>query len=319
MGSFGEMHANLVTRSDEVSIEKECNRSAIEFAVKDLLLGLGEDINREGIRKTPFRVAKAFSEGTRGYRQNVKDIIEGALFPESGLDTNKNGHGGGVGGLVIVRDIDLYSYCESCLLPFQIKCHIGYVPSSQRVVGLSKLPRVAEAFAKRLQEPQRLADEICSSLHQEIRPEGVAIILQCTHIPFPRDSNHKGWVKILVSSGLGVFENKNDEIWSDLFSLLKFRGIDKDKVGVLKCWCPSSKIEASDYSPIMVNAVSSIIKSLGEDPRRKELVETPSRFLKWLMNFQCVSNIDVEMNGYGDSFCNTNGEVKIYSEVSIPF
>lgn len=337
MGSFGQMHSNCevenLVSNDEVSFKKEINRSAIECAVKDLLLGLGEDINREGIIKTPFRVAKAFSEGTRGYRQNVKDIVEGALFPEDGLNNNKIGHGGGVGGLVIVRDIDLYSYCESCLLPFQVKCHVGYIPSGQRVVGLSKLPRVAEAFAKRLQEPQRLADEMCSALHQGIQPEGVAIILQCTHIPFPYkdiDSNDIGWVKLIVSSGSGVYENKNAEIWSDFFSLLKFRGLDNDKVrlkGPLdQCWCPSlyaevsSKIKAISTS-IMVNAVSSIVKSLGEDPTRKELVETPTRFLKWLMNFQCASNIDIEMNGY---ISNTNGEVRfddkeIYSEVNLPF
>jgi GTP cyclohydrolase I len=96
--------------------------------------------------------------------------------------------------------------------------------------------------------------------------------------------------------------------------------MNKDNVGVLKCWCPSSKIEASDlYSPIMVNAVTSIIKSLGEDSTRKELIETPSRFLKWLMSFRCASNIGIKMNGYGDSFSNINGEVKLYSKVSIPF
>ncbi|XP_045792719.1 GTP cyclohydrolase 1-like [Trifolium pratense] len=327
MGSFCEMHSNCevekLVSSDEVSI----NRSSIEYAVKDLLLGLGEDVNREGIRKTPFRVAKAFFEGTRGYRQNVLNIIEGALFPEEGLDnTNKIGHGGGVGGLVFVRDIDLYSYCESCLLPFQIKCHVGYIPSNQRVVGLSKLPRVAEAFAKRLQEPQRLANEICLALHEGIQPQGVAIILQCTHIPFPYkdfDSNHKGWVKILVSSGSGVFENKNDDIWSDLFSLVKFRGIDKDKIVIKESledqcsnWCPSFKIEEIKYNPIMVNAVSTIIKSLGEDSTRKELIETPNRFLKWLMNFQYASNIDLKMN---DSIFNGGVKSTIWSEFNVPF
>jgi GTP cyclohydrolase I len=185
---------------------------------------------------------------------------------------------------------------------------------------------VAEAFAKRLQEPQRLADEICFALHEGIQPEGVAIILQCTHIPFPYkdiDINHKGWVNILVSSGSGVFENKNDGIWSDLFSLVKFRGIDKEKVLIKESlddqcsnWCPSFKIEEIKYSPIMVNAVSTIIKSLGEDPTRKELIETPNRFLKWLMNFQYASNIDLKMN---DSIL--NGEVKsiIWSEFNVPF
>ncbi|ESW12671.1 hypothetical protein PHAVU_008G132600 [Phaseolus vulgaris] len=314
---------------------------AIEEAVKVLLEGLGEDVNREGLRKTPLRVAKALSEGTRGYRQKVKDIVQGALFPEAGLD-NRVGHAGGAGGLVIVRDLDLFSYCESCLLPFQVKCHVGYVPSGERVVGLSKLSRVADVFAKRLQEPQRLADEMCSALHQGIKPAGVAIVLQCTHIHFPDiesvflDSNHKGWVKILVSSGSGDFENKNADVWNDFFSLLKFRGISVDKIHFRgssdPCWCPSQSFLSAKVSskigpvnPVMISAVASIIESLGEDPLRNELIGTPSRFVKWLMNFQ-NSKFDVKLNGFlygGIDALNVNEEInlnkKITSELNIPF
>ncbi|XP_020225934.1 GTP cyclohydrolase 1 [Cajanus cajan] len=310
----------------------------IEDAVKVLLEGLGEDVNREGLRKTPLRVAKALREGTKGYRQKVKDIVQGALFPEAGLE-NRVGHAGGAGGLVIVRDLDLFSYCESCLLPFQVKCHVGYVPSGERVVGLSKLSRVADVFAKRLQEPQRLADEVCSALHQGIKPAGVAIILQCTHIHFPDiesvflDTKHQGWMKVLVSSGSGVFENKTAGVWADFFSLLKFRGINMDKIHFRgpsdPCWCPSQSSLSSKVSskfgpvnPVMITAVASIIESLGEDPLREELIGTPSRFVKWLMNFQ-NSNFDMKLNGFlcGGS---VNEEVnfnnkKISSELNIPF
>lgn len=93
----------------------------------------------------------------------MNDVVHGALFPEAGLGGG-SGQAGGAGGLVIVRDLDLFSYCESCLLPFQVRCQVGYVPSGQRVVGLSKLSRVADIFAKRLQAPKRLADEICTAL-----------------------------------------------------------------------------------------------------------------------------------------------------------
>lgn len=81
------------------------------------------------------------------YRQRVNDIVQGALFPEAVLD-NRVGHAGGAGGLVIARDLDLFSYCKSCVLPFQVKCHVGYVPSGERVIGLSKLSRVADISAK---------------------------------------------------------------------------------------------------------------------------------------------------------------------------
>ncbi|KAK7339115.1 hypothetical protein VNO77_19759 [Canavalia gladiata] len=336
-GRFGVELENGV--SIGCGVEEE--NGAIEDAVKVLLQGLGEDVNREGLRKTPFRVAKALREGTKGYRQKVKDIVQGALFPEAGLD-NRVGHAGGAGGLVIVRDLDLFSYCESCLLPFQVKCHVGYVPSGERVVGLSKLSRVADVFAKRLQEPQRLADEVCSALHQGIKPAGVAIILQCTHIHFPDiesiflDSNHQGCVKILVSSGSGVFENKHVDVWADFLSLLKFRGINMDKIHFRgssdPCWCPSQSSLSAKVSskigpvnPVMVTAVASIIKSLGEDPLRKELTGTPSRFVKWLMNFQ-NNNFDMKLNGFlcgGIDSLNVDEEIfnnkKIYSELNIPF
>ncbi|PNY05801.1 GTP cyclohydrolase I [Trifolium pratense] len=347
MGCFDEGHfngelENGVSMCSEV--EDEANTAAIEDAVKILLLGLGEDINREGLKKTPIRVAKALREGTRGYRQKVKDIVEGALFPEAGLENNKIGHAGGAGGLVIVRDIDLYSYCESCMLPFQVKCHVGYVPSGQRVVGLSKLSRVAEVFAKRLQEPQRLADEVCLALQQGIRPAGVAVVLQCTHIHFPDiesiflESNQKGWVKIHVSSGSGVFENKNADVWADFFYLIKSRGIDMENIHVRgssdQCWCPSLSALSTKVSskigpinPAMVTAVSSILNSLGEDSVRKELAGTPNRFVKWLLNFQSI-DMDVKLNGslFGgikplSAACEVvnNIDKQIYSELNLPF
>ncbi|CAM8985167.1 unnamed protein product [Rhodiola kirilowii] len=322
-----------------MSTEGHEGSQAIEDAVKLLLESLGEDVNREGLKKTPFRVAKALREGTRGYRQKVKDIVEDALFPEAGLD-NLVGHAGGSGGLVVVRDLDLFSYCESCLLPFQVKCHVGYVPSGLKVVGLSKLSRVADVFAKRLQHPQRLADEVCSALHHGIKPEGVAVILQCSHLRFPNPEPgiqgciHEANVKVIVSWGSGIFNNKKAGVWEDFLSLLRFRGIDiqcsEDTAD--QCWCPSElsqssfKSEAASESTKLIASVTSIIKSLGENPSRKELLDTPTRFLKWLMTFRS-SNLDLHLNGHvhvKTDYSESNGiaahhEVKIQSELNLSF
>ncbi|CAM8888324.1 unnamed protein product [Rhodiola kirilowii] len=316
---------------------------AIEDAVKLLLESLDEDVNREGLKKTPFRVAKALREGTRGYRQKVKDIVQDALFPEAGLD-NLVGHAGGSGGLVVVRDLDLFSYCESCLLPFQVKCHVGYVPSGLKVVGLSKLSRVADVFAKRLQDPPRLANEVCSALQHVIKPEGVAVILQCLHLRFPssepviHDCMHEANVKVTVSSGSGVFNNKKAGVWEDFISLLRFRGINVSKPCnedvTVQSWCPSKSSQSSltsdaacdCESPKLVAAVSSIIRSLGENPSRKELLETPKRFLKWLMTFRS-SNLDLKLNGYvhvkmdcgQTNGIDTHNSAKIQSELNLSF
>ncbi|KAF5470231.1 hypothetical protein F2P56_010756 [Juglans regia] len=348
MGALDQGHFDVELENEvkpgciELGFEEEPETLAIKDAVKILLRGLGEDVDREGIKKTPLRVAKALREGTRGYRQKVKEIVQGALFPEAGLDGGV-GHAGGVGGLVIVRDLDLFSYCELCLLPFQVRCHVGYVPSGQRVVGLSKLSRVADVFAKRLQDPQRLADEVCSALHHAIKPAGVAVILQCFHIHFPNlesvflDSNHQGWVKLQVCSGSGLFENENAESWGDFLGLLKFRGIDGEKAHRREsndqCWCPSQSSSGEKTSssngpanPGMVTAVASILRSLGEDPSRKELLATPCRFVKWLMNFQ-NSKLEMKLNAFvcgKTEFLKTNGEVtrcekQIHSELNLSF
>ncbi|KAK4768207.1 hypothetical protein SAY87_003348 [Trapa incisa] len=301
---------------------------AIEDAVRVLLQGLGEDVAREGIRKTPLRVAKAFREGTRGYQQKVKDIIEGALFPEAGLDKSI-GNAGGVGGLVVVQDLDLFSYCETCLLPFQVKCHVGYVPSGHRVVGLSKLSRVSDVFAKRLQEPQRLAGEICSALQTGIKPSGVAVVLQCSHLRFPTfeslllNSNNEVLSEISVTSGSGVFKDEmNSDCWIDFISLLKLRGVKFEKSRTGDCFCPSrsSASPSSMANPLMVSAVTKIIQSLGEDPLRKELLGTPVRFVQWIMNFK-ETKLDLKLNDLG--LCKTQSytedEGKIHSELKLSF
>ncbi|KAG6512906.1 GTP cyclohydrolase 1-like [Zingiber officinale] len=332
---------------------------SIEEAVKALLQGLGEDHEREGLRRTPHRVAEAFRGGTRGYKQKAKDIVQGALFPEAGLNPGV-GHAGGVGGLVVVRDINLFSYCESCLLPFSIKCHVGYVPSGGRVVGLSKLSRVADVFARRFQDPKRLASEVCAALHNSINPAGVAVSLQCWHMKFSHlcDSNFthstisdmQSWGTVLASSRSGVFKEGKNSLWDDFTSLLKLSGAiieggDTNHSHVSP-WCPSRSLEVpmsngecarnfkngktSSTTAVsqasMVAAVASILHSLGEDTSRKELLGTPYRYVQWLLNFKS-SNWGLDLNSLDIckvSSCvvkdgNIDSKNEMKTELSIPF
>uniref|UniRef100_A0ACD5TSP9 Uncharacterized protein n=1 Tax=Avena sativa TaxID=4498 RepID=A0ACD5TSP9_AVESA len=314
---YALQEANLAATACQELIVGE---DAMEAAVRALLVGLGEDHRREGLRRTPKRVAKAFRDGTRGYKQNVKDIVQGALFPEHGVD-KRTGSAGGTGGQVVVRDMDHFSYCESCLLPFSIQCHVGYVPSGGRVVGLSKLSRVADVFAKRFQSPQRIADEVCSALHASIQLAGVAVALQCWHIPLPENMKCKssqGWIRTSHSSRSGVFEGESSSLWNEFLALLKLRGIDMetDSHSAILPWCPLGPHEVptcnghakrttngvtspkSGSTPSsMVSAVTSMLQSLGEDPLRKELVGSPQRYVQWLMRFRAC-NLDVKWNGF---------------------
>ena len=262
-----------------------------------------------------------------GYNQNAYDVIEGALFFETGVSNRVDTTKGGGGGLVVVRNIALFSHCESCLLPFKVNCHVGYVPSGQHVVGLSKMARVANVFAKRLQEPQRLADEISTALQTTIKPLGVAVALQCWHIHLPelgkKNPNMQNSRELDIISCSGVFNDEASSPWVEFQALLKFGGIDvvkreKSCFSSLNNWCPllksPSKLEKA-LPDAMVTAATRIITILGEDPLRKELLCTPHRFVRWMLTFKRAS-FDLKL---------TNGNVTrekietFCSELSLPF
>ena len=147
----------------------EPNLGKIEALVRQLLIELGEDPQREGLLKTPLRVAQAMSFLTQGYRSNPEKVINNALFTQ---DT---------GGMVIVKDIEVYSMCEHHMLPFFGRAHIAYIPNG-RIVGLSKLPRVVEVFARRLQVQERLTDQIADALDDVLKPKGVGVVVECSHL-----------------------------------------------------------------------------------------------------------------------------------------
>lgn len=136
---------------------------------KQLLEDIGEDIHREGLRDTPERAANALKYLTKGYRENLDDIINGALF-ESDMSE-----------MVIVKEIELYSMCEHHLLPFFGKCHVGYLPNG-KVIGLSKIARIIEYFARRLQIQERLTSEIASCITDITGARGVAVVIEARHL-----------------------------------------------------------------------------------------------------------------------------------------
>ncbi|MHA7059079.1 GTP cyclohydrolase I FolE [Aquimarina sp. M1] len=136
---------------------------------KSIITDLGEDINREGIVKTPERAAKAMQFLTQGYHQDPEEILKSAMFKEDYDD------------MVIVKDIELYSLCEHHMLPFFGKAHIAYIPNGQ-IVGLSKLPRIVDVFARRLQVQERLTHDILECINDTLQPKGVAVVIEAAHM-----------------------------------------------------------------------------------------------------------------------------------------
>jgi GTP cyclohydrolase I len=160
--------------------------------VRQLLAALGEDPEREGLRDTPRRVDKSLSFLTSGYRANVDDIVNGALFT---VDYNE---------MVMVRDIDMYSLCEHHLLPFFGKCHVAYIPDG-RVIGLSKIPRIVDVFARRLQVQERLTTQIAETLEAKLQPLGVAVVIEATHLCMAMRGIEKQNSVTVTSAMRGVF------------------------------------------------------------------------------------------------------------------
>lgn len=141
----------------------------IESLYTQILENLGEDPNRQGLVKTPLRAAKALEFLTSGYQQNIDDILNKAIFDED------------IDEMVIVKDIEFYSLCEHHILPFWGKCHVGYLPQ-KRIIGLSKIPRIVDMFARRLQVQERLTREIAEALETALAPSGVAVVVEAQHM-----------------------------------------------------------------------------------------------------------------------------------------
>ena len=159
-----------------------------------LLVGIGEDPGREGLLKTPERVARSMEYLTSGYRTNVADVINGALFT---VDYNE---------MVIVRDIDFYSLCEHHMLPFFGKCHVAYIPNG-KVIGLSKVPRLVDMFARRLQLQERMTNEIAETIRETIQPLGVAVVCEGTHLCMAMRGVEKQQSTTVTSAMLGAFRS----------------------------------------------------------------------------------------------------------------
>lgn len=148
--------------------DDECTKS-LSSNYKEVIENLGEDPTREGLLKTPERVAKAMQFLTQGYDQNPQEILKSAMFAEKYDE------------MVIVKDIEVYSLCEHHMLPFFGKCHIAYIPNGY-IVGLSKFPRMVDAFSRRLQVQERLTDQIRDCLQETLNPQGVAVCIEAQHL-----------------------------------------------------------------------------------------------------------------------------------------
>jgi len=148
---------------------KDKMNSKLESIITELLSQIGENPNREGLKKTPLRVAKSWEFLTKGYSQNINEIVNGAIFSEAYDE------------MVTIKDIDFYSMCEHHLLPFFGKAHVAYIPNG-KVVGLSKVPRIVDMFGRRLQLQERMTQNIAKTINDVLDPKGVAVILEGHHM-----------------------------------------------------------------------------------------------------------------------------------------
>jgi len=172
----------------------EPNSQKIESLVRQLLIELGEDPKREGLVRTPLRVAKALAFLTHGYRTDPDEVINQALFTQT------------TSSMVIVKDIELYSMCEHHMLPFFGRCHIGYIPDG-KVFGVSKLARLVDVFARRLQLQERLTEQISQVVMESVGAKGVGVMIEARHLCMMMRGVEKQNSTMLTSSVLGVFRD----------------------------------------------------------------------------------------------------------------
>ena len=183
------------------------DRDPIERSVELMLKELGEDVHREGLEKTPARVAAAMRYLTSGYSMNPHDVLNDALFVEEYDE------------MVIVKDIDVTSLCEHHLLPFIGKCHVAYMPH-KKIVGLSKIPRLVDMYARRLQVQERLTTQIAGTLNEVLQPRGVAVVIEAVHLCMLMRGVEKQNSKAVTSAMLGGFRDR-PETRAEFMELIK--------------------------------------------------------------------------------------------------
>ena len=178
----------------------------VENAVKEILKSIGENPSREGLKGTPERVSKLYKELTSGYQEDPIDVINDAIYT---IDYDE---------MVIIKDIEFYSLCEHHILPFFGKCHVAYIPKD-KVIGLSKIPRIVEVYARRLQVQERMTVQIANFLNETLNPKGVAVVVNGFHLCMAMRGIMKADANMLTSSMLGSFR-KDERTRLEFLSLI---------------------------------------------------------------------------------------------------
>jgi GTP cyclohydrolase IA len=199
------------TKTDSIisppDFDREVDLDTIEDSMREVLRQLGEDPGREGLLKTPERVARSLRFLTRGYHQDVDKVLNGALFHVAYDE------------MVIVKDIEVFSLCEHHMLPFFGRCHVAYVPTD-RIIGLSKIPRLVDTFARRLQVQERLTTQIAETIMEKIKPQGVGVVIEARHLCMIMRGVEKQNSVAVTSAMLGVFRD-HDQTRAEFLRLVR--------------------------------------------------------------------------------------------------
>ncbi len=192
--------------NQNIGVPKMSENQRLETLVRELLTSLGEDPARQGLVKTPKRVSASLKYLTQGYRQDIKRILNNAIFDEPYDE------------MVVVKDIEVFSLCEHHMLPFYGKAHVAYIPNG-KIIGLSKIPRVVEVFAKRLQVQERLTIQIADCLMEALAPRGVGVVIEALHLCMAMRGVEKKSAYTLTSAMLGSFRN-SERVRAEFLSLI---------------------------------------------------------------------------------------------------
>ncbi|MCY4385806.1 MAG: GTP cyclohydrolase I FolE [Desulfurellaceae bacterium] len=179
-------------------MESRHSQPGIEDYVRNILQHMGEDPDREGLLKTPYRVARAFEYLTKGYQQDPKEVINGAIFTEEDYSE-----------MIVVKDIDFFSMCEHHILPFFGRANVAYIPDKQ-IVGISKIARLVDVYARRLQVQERITTQVANTLMEELKPLGVGVIITAEHLCMRMRGVEKQNSIVTTSATLGAFRTHQE-------------------------------------------------------------------------------------------------------------